>query len=590
MMRRIKAICPPFSVGARCRPGQGRLEGIRKEALDAGRTRLVFAGTLFLLAFMGIGARLVVLGTVDAGSARRFADRARPARPAPVHRRADIVDRNGAVLATSVVAYSVFADPARIVGVERTARGLKSVFPELDLDTLYRKLSEKRRFVWIRRRAAPAAYQRILRLGLAGVGVRKEERRVYPFGALTAHIVGFGNVDGRGLAGVEEYFDRRLRRRRDPLRLSVDVRAQAIVKAALQRAIKTFHAIGGNGLILDIKSGEILAMVSLPDFDPHLLSRATPKERFDRNTLGVYEMGSTFKIFNTAMALQYGVVKLSDRYDVRFPLKVGHFTIRDFHQEHQPLTVAQVFIKSSNIGSAKIAIKIGGARQKAFLKRLGLLKEERIELPERARPLYPRHWRPINTMTISFGHGIAVTPLHLVTAVAAIANDGVMIQPTLLRRSPDHRVLVRRVVSPQVSEAMLHLMRQVVVKGTGRHADVPGYLVGGKTGTAEKAGRHGYRHKKLLSSFVAVFPVDAPRFVVLVSLDEPKGTKATYGYATGGWVAAPVVRDVIARIGPMYGIQPRPKEPTTKPALMVAETIPAGTVYRSVRRGERDRR
>jgi cell division protein FtsI (penicillin-binding protein 3) len=589
MMRRIKAICPPFAVGARCRPGQGRLEGVHKEALDTGRTRLVFAGTIFLLAFMAIGARLVDLALVDAASARRHADRTRPSGPTPLRLRADILDRNGAVLATSVVSYSVFADPARVIGVERTAQGLKSVFPELDLDVLRRKLSQKRRFVWVRRRAAPAAYQRILRQGLAGISVRKEERRVFPYGALTAHIVGFSNVDGRGLAGVEQYFDRRLSTRSEPLRLSIDVRAQAIVKKALQGAIKEFSAIGGAGLILDIKTGEVIAMVSLPDYDPHAIARAKPKARFNRNTLGVYEMGSTFKVFNTAMALDYGVVKLSDRYDVRKPIKISRYQIRDFHRERHPLSVADIFVKSSNIGSAKIAVDVGGVRQKRFLKRLGLLDEIHLELAERAQPLYPRKWRPINTMTISFGHGVAVTPLHLVSAVAGIANDGLLIRPTLVRRHPDDRVAVRRVVSPKVSRAMLNLMRQVVEKGTGRNADAPGYRVGGKTGTAEKAGRRGYRRKRLLSSFVAVFPVDAPRFAVLVSIDEPKGTKKTFGYATGGWVAAPAVRNIIMRAGPMFGIQPGPADPRTMPSMMVAETNPVGAVYRAGRRRQRER-
>ncbi len=591
MMRRIKAICPPFAVGGRCRPGQGRLEGIHKEALDTGRTRLVFAGTLFLLAFMAIGARLFDLALVDASSARRHADRTRNVGPAPMHLRADIVDRNGAVLATSVISYSVFADPARVIGVERTALGLKSVFPDLDLAALRNKLSQRRRFVWIRRRAAPAAYQRILRLGLAGIGVRKEERRVFPYGALTAHIVGFSNVDGRGLAGVEQYFNRRLSTRSDPLRLSIDVRAQAIVKKALQSAIDTFRAIGGAGLILDIKTGEVIAMVSLPDYDPHAVAQATSKSRFNRNTLGVYEMGSTFKVFNTAMALDYGVVKLGDKYDVRKPIKISRFEIRDFHAERHPLTVADVFVKSSNIGSAKIALDVGGVRQKQFLKRLGLLDEVQLELAERARPLFPREWRPISTMTISFGHGIAVTPVHLASAVAGVANNGLLIRPTLVRRHPDDRVAVRRVVSPRVSAQMLDLMRRVVETGTGKNADAPGYRVGGKTGTAEKASRRGYRRKRLLSSFVAVFPVDAPRFVVLASLDEPKGNKKTHGYATGGWVAAPIVREIIMRAGPMFGIQPEPAAPNAKPSMMVAETAPpARAVYRANRRRERERR
>jgi cell division protein FtsI (penicillin-binding protein 3) len=306
--------------------------------------------------------------------------------------------------------------------------------------------------------------------------------------------------------------------------------------------------------------------------------------------LGVYEMGSTFKIFNTAMALDYGVVKLSDRFDVRHPIKISRFEIRDFHAEHHPLTVAQIFIKSSNIGSAKMAVEVGAQRQKAYLKRLGLLDEMNLELNERAAPLYPRQWRKINTMTISFGHGIAVTPLHLVRAVAAIANGGRMINPTLVRRHPGDRIAMRQVVSPRVSRTLLDLMREVVEKGTGRKADAPGYRVGGKTGTAEKAGRHGYRHKRLLSSFVAVFPVDAPRFVVLVSIDEPHGTKKSYGYATGGWVAAPAVREIVMRLGPMFGIEPRPTDPKIKPSTMVAETTPIRVVYRGSRRRERDRR
>ncbi len=559
MIRRLKSLCRPLNPGSVSRPGQVRLEGVAKEAVETGRTRLLICGGVFAVAFLAISGRLVdltVVKPIEMAAERKAAARSVATGPA---RRATITDRNGIILATDLPTYSLYADPKFVAEPRRAARALRRLFPELGHQELVAKLKSKRRFIWIRRHMTPGQYQQVIRLGLAGFGVRRERRRIYPHGPLTAHLVGFTNTDNRGLAGLERYLDKTIRTTDEKIAMSIDIRVQHIVHEELSAAVKAFRAIGGSGLILDIATGELVAMVSLPDFDPHEPDQTHKDARFNRNTLGVYEMGSTFKIFNTAMALDTGVATLNKRYDARHPLKISRFKIRDYHGKGRWLTVAEVFTYSSNIGSARMAAEVGGRRQQNFLRKLGLMTAPRLEVGEIAAPLYPHRWRPINTMTVSFGHGIAVTPVQMATAVGAVANDGIMIPPTLLKRDPAEMLHGRRVVSSATSRNLRALMRLVVEKGTGKNANAEGYLVGGKTGTAEKASKRGYRRKALLSSFVAVYPVTKPRYLVFVTLDEPKGNKSTHGYATGGWVAAPVVKQLILRTAPVLGVQPIPE-------------------------------
>ncbi|MGH7003364.1 MAG: peptidoglycan D,D-transpeptidase FtsI family protein, partial [Alphaproteobacteria bacterium] len=412
-----------------------------------------------------------------------------------------------------------------------------------------------KRFVWLRRHMTPKEYQEVIAEGVAGIGARKDRRRIYPHGALAAHVIGYADIDNHGLAGIERHFDGRLRRG-ERIALSIDLRVQHVLREELSAAVRRHHAIGAMGTIVDVRTGEVVAMVSLPEFDPHEPGRGNDEGRFNRVTLGTYEMGSTFKILNTAMALDSGVATLTKMYDARAPLKQGKFTIRDYHSMGRALSVTEIFQFSSNVGSARMAMEAGTPRQRAFMGRAGMLKSVPIELPELGAPLYPRDWKPLNTITIAFGHGISVTPLHLAAAVAGIVNDGQRAPVTLIKRDPKDPVAYIPLVSAKTSADMRKLMRLVVEKGTGKRAEAIGYFVGGKTGTADKsAGKKGYRRNARISSFVGAFPMNAPRYVVLVMIDEPKGTSDT-PEPTGGAVAAPVVREIVQKAAPLLGVMP----------------------------------
>jgi cell division protein FtsI (penicillin-binding protein 3) len=354
------------------------------------------------------------------------------------------------------------------------------------------------------------------------------------------------------------------------LPLTLDLRVQHAMRAELARAMGRFSAIGAAGIVMDVTNGEVLALVSLPDFDPNDATAIDDRARFNRATLGVYEMGSTFKIFTTAMALDSGKVTLNGGYDATKPIRIARFVIRDFHAKRRWLSVPEIFMYSSNIGTVKMALDVGIAEQRAFMGRLGLLRASPVELSEVGQPLVPAKWREVNAMTISFGHGLAVSPMQLAGGVAAIVNGGVLYPPTLRKRPAGEPLVGVRVISERTSEQMRRLMRLVVSKGTGRKAAAKGYLVGGKTGTSEKVVGRRYRAKALMSSFVGAFPMTAPRYVVFAMLDEPTGTLETQNYATGGWVAAPVVGAVISRIGPLLGVRPIDEEaPKTKRRMAI---------------------
>ncbi len=469
-------------------------------------------------------------------------------------RRGDIRDRNGVLLAIDLPVWSIYAEPSAVHEPEETVRALASVFPELGGRDLVTRLVGDSEFVWVRRQVTPEQHAAVLRLGLPGIGFRRENGRIYPHGRTAAHVLGYVDIDRHGIAGVEKTFDDGLRQGAKPLDLSIDVRMQYALCAELARARTEHRAQGAAGVILDVHSAEIMALCSLPDFDPNHPANSEGDQRFNRAVLGVYELGSTFKILTLGMALHYGVIGLDTRFDVTKPLRVASFTIRDYHPENRPLTTAEVLIHSSNIGAALIAHRVGAERQRMFLDQVGLLTPSTVELPEIGRPLLPARWGPTEITTVSYGHGIAVSPLQITASAAAIVNGGIFRQPTLLRREAPAAGV--QVISPRISARMRRLMRAVVTSGTGRRADAKGYLVGGKTGSAEKSRNRGYSRTGLISSFLGVFPMDAPRYVMLVMLDEPKGTRATRGYRTGGWVAAPVVRRVIERIAPAGMVEP----------------------------------
>ena len=524
-------------------------------AIETGRNRLLLAAALFLLGFGTIGWRLIDLTTTPRGVEPRTAPATQAAPAAIPSTRADIVDRHGMMVATSLVLPSLYANPHEVIDPADAVAKLMRALPGLDRDELMTRLTSDRSFVWVKRNLTPRQQFEINRLGIPGLYFQREERRVYPHGSLTAHVVGFSNIDSKGLAGVEQALDERLRRDPQPLELSIDLRLQHLLREEIQEQIGEFNAIGGCGVILDVHTGEIVAMVSLPDFDGNRPGASPAETRFNRNTLGVYEQGSTFKIFTMAMALDSGKANFNSVYDATHPIKVSRFTIRDDHAQARRLTVTEIFQYSSNIGAVKMALDVGIAGQRDFFDRLGFLKAPGVELPEVGAPLVPRPWRPINLMTIAFGHGMAVSPLTMASGVATMVNGGVLRQPTLMKRSPE-QATGTRVISAKTSDQMRRLMRLVVEKGTGKKAAAPGYLVGGKTGTAEKTARGGYRRKALLSSFVGAFPMHDPRYVVVVSIDEPKGNKKSFGFATAGWVAAPVVGRIVQRMGPVVGITP----------------------------------
>ena len=530
------------------------LEGCSAQVLETGRTRLLAAGVVFAMAFLVVGWRLVDIAVLSAGGEPRIA----AAAPAAAARsgRADIVDRNGVVLATSLSTASLYANAKQLRDPEAAAARLVEVLPDLSRTEVAAKLATGRSFIWLKRNLTPREHYRVNRLGIPGLYFEREQRRFYPHGGLTAHSVGFTDVDNRGLGGIERSFDDVLRGRDEPLALSLDLRVQHAMSQELGAAMAEFGAIGAAGIVMDVASGEVLAMVSLPSFDPERPGTAPADSRFNRASLGLYEMGSVFKIFTVAMALDAGVVTLNDGYDTSKPIRVARFTINDFHGKNRWLSVPEILMYSSNIGAARMAMDTGTAAQRSFLERLGLTRPASIELSEVGTPMLPSPWREINTLTIAYGHGLAVSPVQFTGAVAAVINGGEFRPATLLKQPAGKAVQGIRIMDRATSLKMRRLLRLVVRRGTGRKADAEGYLVGGKTGTADKLINGRYARNTRIASFLGAFPMTAPRYVVFAMVDEPKGIERTHGYATGGWVAAPVVRAVIERIGPMLGVAP----------------------------------
>jgi cell division protein FtsI (penicillin-binding protein 3) len=532
------------------------IDGHRKKALEVGHARIVMGAALFLAVFIAIAVRLVEVGGLGQNQEPSMA----AAQEVPVVvQRADILDRNGVVLATNVRTASLYADPRRVPDAAAAAHRLVEVLTELSEAQLAAKLSLDSSFVWLKRNLTPQQQYEVNRLGIPGLHFQYEEKRVYPQGSLVSHVVGFTDIDGRGLAGIEQSFDDVLGAGAHPVTLSLDLRIQHIVRQELTNAIEAFDAIGGTGLVLDVKTGEVISMVSLPDFDSNHPATASEDQRFNRATLGIYEMGSTFKILTAAMALDSGLVSLADSFDARHPISVGGFTISDYKPKNSMLTVPEIIVYSSNIGAAKMAMEVGQEYQQQFLERLGMFRRTSIELPESGLPMYPSQWRPINTMTIAFGHGVAVSPLHLAAAMAAMVNGGAMRPATLIARDENEVFEGNPVISGATSDSIRQLLRLVVETGTGRKADVPGYLVGGKTGTADKLQGRRYSQNSRIASFIGAFPMNDPRYVVFVMVDEPKPNEFSHGYATGGWVAAPAMGRIVQRMAPLLGIVPVPE-------------------------------
>jgi len=541
-----------------------RFELMQKEVAHTRRIRwrLVIIIACFFSLYTVIGIRLAQYGQ-QGGQL----EEARGPVQANMAARPDIVDRNGQLLATDIKTYSLFAEPRRIIDANETIELLSTVLPDLDRDETWRKLERKTGFAWIQRGLTPRQRAEIMTLGIPGIGFRTETRRFYPGGAVASHILGLVNIDNQGTAGMEKYIDQAglsdlravglaMPASLEPVALSIDVRVQAIVRDELEKAMQRYKALAAGSVVLNVKTGEVLAMVSLPDFDPDNPFDALKSDRLNRMTAGTFEMGSVIKSFTTAMALDSGLFRLDTMIDASKPLRFGYQTISDFHGKYRPLTLWEVFVYSSNIGSGKEADALGIARHRAFLKRLGLLDRMTTQLPEVARPVEPRQWRKVHSMTIAFGHGMMTTPLQTAVGVAALMNGGLLIEPTFLRRDEAQAMLhADRVIKAETSRDMRYLYKLNADIGSGRRAAVKGYRVGGKTGTAEKVVNGRYVKDKRFNTFVAAFPMNDPAYIVLTIIDEPQPEEGMFS-ATAGLNAAPVVANIIRRSANFLGVVP----------------------------------
>ncbi len=570
-----------------------RLQAILRDMfttrLDKSTARLGLIAVAFVGLYGAIGGRLLYLGlkpdeqeTVRS-STRNNISIARPT----------IVDRNGEMMATDIRTLSIFAEPHKIVDRDEAAELLNAVFPEMTGRELREKLSPRRgggrtRFAWIKREVSPAQWAQVHRLGIPGIGAIPENKRVYPNANVAAHVLGFADIDNVGIAGIEKWIDSQglndlkgagfVVEAQDlkPIQLSIDLRVTHAMRDEMLKAVNKYKAKAGAAALMDVNTGEIIAHVSLPDYDPNQPALAQNDKNINRLQVGVFEMGSTFKALTTAMALDSGKYNVNSTFDARAALRYGRFKIGDFRGKGRVLTLPEVFVYSSNIGTARMALGVGVEHHKAFLKKMGQLDRLITELPESSMPIVPRNWGELNTMTISFGHGLAVAPIQALAATAALVNGGMMLPVTYVKRTPEEaRALGRRVIKPETSEAMRYVMRLNAEKGSAARANIPGYYVGGKTGTSEKVVRGRYSKEKVLNSFMAVMPSDKPRYLLLTMLDEPEAIPETMGQRTSGWNAAPTSGYIIERIAPMLDMTPRFENPD-KPFPVVARFNPWG--------------
>lgn len=546
------------------------LEGGRKARGKLTRSRIRVVIVAILLAFAVIGGRLVQLGSVvtETSIEGQTRDAITATRPA-------ILDRNGLEMAVDIRVPSLFAEPRRIIDVEEAVSALRSVLPELDEAWLRNRLTGDKGFVWVKRELTPAIADRIFQLGIPGLDFVTESKRFYPGGREASHVLGAVNIDNQGIAGIEKNMDDRdvailqelgLARDRElaPVSLSIDARVQHVMYSELLDTFTRYKAIAAAGVMVDVRSGEVIAMVSLPDFDPNNPASAfelydgKKDQRFNRITSGIYELGSTFKTVTFAGALDSGRMRITDNFDARFGIRFGRFTIDDFHGKHRVLSASEVYKYSSNIGTIRIMQAMGKDDFRAFLTKLGFDEPLRIELPERRNPVVPAKFSEIVAATASFGHGLSISPLHMAKAMAAFVNDGLMVPMTLYKRSEaEARAQVVPVISPRTSAQIRYLMRLNALEGSGTRMNkaAQGYRAGGKTGTAEKVVDGRYSSSKTLAVFASAFPLDDPRYAMVVLVDEPQKENPQSG-TTAGWNAGEVTGRIVQRIAPMLGIRP----------------------------------
>ncbi len=548
-----------------------RHEQMRDKARSRAEGRLLVMAVMFFCAFGVIGARM---GTLAASEPEE--PRAQATGASIIASRADIVDRQGRILATNMETFSLYAHPHQMVDPIRTAAELAKIFPELDEERLRKDFTGSRKFMWVRKKLSPEQKQKVHDIGEPGLLFGPREMRLYPNGALASHVLGgasFGregvhSAEVIGTAGIEKFFDEELRdpaREGAPLELSLDLTIQAATERVLLGGMKLMNAKGAASVLMDVYTGEVIAIASLPDFDPNDRPRpltqgeAADSPLFNRAVQGVYELGSTFKIFASAQALELGLVSPETVIDTSPPMRVNNHPIREFNNKNYgALTVSDIIVKSSNRGTGKLALQIGKARQQEFLKSLGFFEPVPFEMIEAkgGQPLLPPRWADISTVTVSYGHGISTTPLHLAAGYAALANGGYYVQPTLLKQ--DGPRLGPRVVSERTAAQSVEMLRKVVTEGTASFGEVPGYSVAGKTGTADKprANGRGYYDDKVINTFASVFPSNNPKYVLIVTLDEPVETSGTKPRRTAGWTAVPVAAEMIRRVAPLLGLRP----------------------------------
>ncbi|MBZ9741670.1 MULTISPECIES: peptidoglycan D,D-transpeptidase FtsI family protein [unclassified Mesorhizobium] len=552
-----------FATASRARTGEDRsivVEGARKATGGKGKARIVMTMAVFFGIFSTISGRLVYLGFQTPDLSGGPQSRVTASRP-------DIVDRNGEVLATDIKTASLFAEPRRIVDADEAIEKLSTVLPEIDYEQTYHKLKSGAGFVWLQRQLTPKQQADIMQLGIPGFGFRTEKRRFYPSGETSSYIVGLTNIDNQGISGMEKYIDEQglsdlqasgLAVAKDlrPVKLSIDLRVQHVVRDEIAAGLERYRAMGAGAVVLNVKTGEVVAMASVPDFDPNNPYNAQDKDRLNRMSAGLYEMGSTFKSFTSAMALDSGKATMSSRFDASHPIRVGHQAIHDFHGKNRVLSLPEVFLYSSNIGSAREAELVGIEAHREFLHRLGILEKMQTELPEVARPTEPKVWKQVNSFTIAFGHGVSTTPLQAAVGCAALVNGGFLMPPTFLVRSQeDAMAAAKKVVSEKTVEGMRYLYSLNAEKGSARNARVPGYRVGGKTGTAEKVINGRYSKDLNFNTFVAAFPMDDPQYLVFTIADAPHPEKPgmTDVAANNAGVMA---GNIIRRSAAMLGVKP----------------------------------
>jgi cell division protein FtsI (penicillin-binding protein 3) len=544
-----------------------------------GQNRIRLICILFCIGYLAIGAqlvRIVVTKPLDERSKELADHEDRIPRP-------DIVDRNGIVLATDIAVASLYADPRKILDIDETVESLTAMLPDLDSKQLRQKLLQPgRAFVWLKRQVSPEERDATYNLGLPGVGYVNEQRRVYPQGRLSAQTVGYVDVDTKGIAGIEKFLDDKgliytasLANEGDtktePAQVSLDIRVQHVMVEELTAAIKKYRAVAGGGIVMDIRTGEILSMVSLPDFDPNSENKKIGTAQQNKMTSGVYELGSVIKAITFAMALESGTANFNSTFDVRAPLVIGKYRIDDYRGQRRILTLPEVFTYSSNIGTAKMALEVGIERHQAFLRKVGLMDRMQTELPESAKPLLPKKWGKLVSATAAFGHGFAVQPLQGLSVVAGLLNGGKMVQPTFLKRSEEEADLfAQQIVSARTSEKLRYLFRLNAIEGSASKANIPGFEVGGKTGTAEKVVNGRYSSERRLTSFIGAFPMERPRYAIIVMLDEPKPLAETFNFATAGWNAVPTAGAIIKRIAPILGVVPKLSEKERSELLDIA--------------------